>query len=63
MWYSVIDLKEFSCSIIKDKRAVAKLVGVSVPTLDKKLNGSGVYLVDRFVVGRSEPVKSGRGRN
>jgi hypothetical protein len=64
MWYTVIDLKEFRCEIIKDKKAVAGRVGMSVPTLDKRIAGeSGVILHNRFIVGKAEPEKSKRGIN
>jgi hypothetical protein len=63
MWYSVIDLKEFKCEIIKDKKVVSKMIGMSVPTLDSKLKEEKVFLFGKFIVGISELTKSTRGGN
>jgi len=63
MWYSIIDLKEFKCEIIKDKKIVAKILGISVPTFDRKIKSEKVILFDRFIIGVSELTKSTRGGN
>lgn len=63
MWYSVIDLKEFRCEIIKDKKVVSKMIGMSVPTLDGKLREEKMFLFGKFIVGIAELTKSTRGGN
>jgi hypothetical protein len=61
MLYSVIDLREFRCWILRDKKSVARLLGISVVTLDKRLNGEGVYMQGRYIIGRGDLVRSNRG--
>lgn len=65
MTYAIMDLREFRCEIIRDKKVVAGRLGISIPTLDKRLGKESgrMILHERFIVGKAEPEKSRRGSN
>jgi hypothetical protein len=61
MVYTVIDFEGGQVASMVDKKATAERVGVSIPTLDKYLDGGGYWMYGKILVTLSELEKSGRG--
>lgn len=61
MVYTVIDFKEGTSRTVTDKRSAAKVFGVSIPTLDKRVPGVGYYMEGQRMLVKAELEKSRRG--
>ncbi len=61
MKYIVIDFSNKTSRIYTDKKAAAKVLGLSVPTFGKLIKGKGFYMLGYFLFGIGEEVKSKRG--
>ena len=62
MVYTIIDFDSGDVSTLVDKKATAKRVGVSIPTLDKYLSGVGYWMYGKVLVSLTNVERSGRGK-